>query len=290
MTTIEHTLLSTAASHAGLSIAGARLLHKHSTSVFLLPAESAVARISHHQRGLRARDAVRITRWLADRGVPVTEPLLDTAIDIDRATVTFWHYYPQPEGNQRPSLRALGEILRQLHQLPGPPFDLPIYTPLTSLIAELEHREQPLPQPDRQWLADRAAKLLNDYHALESHLGIGMVHGDAYIGNVMWGTDRMLLGDWDEVAYAPRELDLINTFQGTRFGLTETDLDAFISGYGWDPRAWTGFETLREMRDLHTLSAYLRRGRHGDLDALNVVAHRLPTLRRGDGTASWTTA
>ena len=99
--------------------------------MYLLPEEQAVARVSpdEHQ-GLRAKSSVALAHWLVSQGFPATEPVLDYAIDIDETTtVTFWRYYPQSRHTPPPA-RELGRLLRQLHTLPAPPFELPKYRPL----------------------------------------------------------------------------------------------------------------------------------------------------------------
>lgn len=83
------------------------------------------------------------------------------------------------------------------------------------------------------------------YDTLESELGVGFVHGDAYPGNTLWDDQSPLLGDWDEVASRPRELELINTHQGARVGRSTTDRQAFTDADGWDVTHWPGFPTGR---------------------------------------------
>ncbi|MEV6138192.1 aminoglycoside phosphotransferase family protein [Nocardia sp. NPDC051990] len=278
---MTETLLTIACEQAGLSSSGARLLRKHSNVVYLLPHEHTVARISHNEHhGLRARASVMITRWLADQGIPVTEPRIDHAIDIDGVTVTFWQYYPQND-RARPPASELGAILARLHALPKPPFELPDYPPLVGLLETLQNpcATQALTEPDKQWLLERTHHIIGQYHHLASELGHGMVHGDAYPGNTLWGPSGALLGDWDEISIAPRELDLINTIQGARFGTTPTEIDGFVAAYGWDVRQWDGFPLLREMRDLHTLNAYIRHASQGDAAAAQELENRLRSLR-----------
>jgi Ser/Thr protein kinase RdoA (MazF antagonist) len=262
----------------------ARLLRAHSNAVFVVDGERAVVRISYsEQHELRAHAAVAITRWLADQGIPVTEPLIDQPIRIDGATVTFWRYYPQP-ARSRPPARELGRILRHLHALPVPPLALPHYTPLAGLAQVLHAAPVILAPADRHWLAERMELLIKRYHELDSTLGIGLVHGDAYPGNTLWDDNAVLLGDWDEASIAPRELDLVNIYQGIRFGHTENDLREFGLAYGWDVRDWDGFPVLRGMRDLHTLTSYIRRAEHGDAAAATELGHRIRSLRDPEHT------
>ncbi|WP_328411963.1 aminoglycoside phosphotransferase family protein [Nocardia sp. NBC_00403] len=283
MTELDATrlVLNAACEEAGLSPASARLLRAHSNTVYLLPTEQTVARISHNEHhGLRARASVAITRWLADHDIPVTEPRIDHAIDIDTVTVTFWQYYPQTDLT-RPPAGELGAILARLHALPPPPFDLPDYPPLAGLAITLRDptTSRALTEHDRHWLTERTCHLIEQYHLVDSELGRGMVHGDAYPGNTLWGPRGVLLGDWDEISIAPRELDLMNTIQGLRFGTSESEIIDFVAAYGWDVRQWDGFALLREMRDLHTLNAYIRQASQGDSAAERELNDRLRTLR-----------
>ena len=128
---------------------------------------------------------------------------------------------------------------------------------------------------DRRWLPAAVDQALEDYSRLDFPLGHGLLHGDAYPGNTLWDGARALLGDWDEAAFGPREIDLANTFQGVRFGRTEAELSAFAHGYGYDPRPWPGLATLTTMRDLHTLGSFIRRADRGDAAAAAQLALRL---------------
>ncbi|MGH3976025.1 MAG: phosphotransferase family protein, partial [Pseudonocardiaceae bacterium] len=144
-----------------------------------------------------------------------------------------------------------------------------------------------LPARDRGWLLARRAELLGEYEQLDFPLGSGWIHGDAYPGNTLWDGDRALLGDWDEVGTGPRELDLVNTHQGARFGRPQAERDAFNAAYGYDVTAWPGFPILREMRDLHTLGSYIRLAETGNEQAATQLSFRIDTLKRGQVNAPW---
>ena len=79
---------------------------------------------------------------------------------------------------------------------------------------------------------------------------------------------------------------LVITYQGTRYGRSEADLDDFARVYGWDIRTWPGFETLRDLRDLHTLSAPLRLAAYRP-DVATELRHRLDGLRTGNLRQQW---
>ncbi|MEU4348991.1 hypothetical protein [Streptomyces sp. NPDC023838] len=98
------------------------------------------------------------------------------------------------------------------------------------------------------------------------------------------------LGDGDEAAFGPREIDLANTFQGVRFGRTESELDSFSARYGYDIRTWDGLPGLCQIRDLHTFGSYIRRADRGQRAAAAQLTHRVDTLLRGDSRAQWAAA
>jgi Ser/Thr protein kinase RdoA (MazF antagonist) len=280
-----------ACSAAGLDNASLSPLHHHATPVYLLSSLDIVVRVSRGDDRDRARNAVAIALWLAAEDVPVTVPVpVQQPAEFEDASVTFWQYYPQRDGQAPPRAAELGRILCRLHNLDAdPPVQLPRYQPLTHLGAVLA-RPSRLPADDHTWLDQRRRDLLEQYDQLRSDLGIGFIHGDAYPGNTLWDGDRAVLSDFDEVALGPRELDLINTHQGARMGRSQVERDAFTAAYGWDVTTWDGYPTLRAMRDVHTLAAFIERATAGDQAAAAEVEHRIATLRAGDIAARWRSA
>lgn len=287
MTSPDDLVLRDAARTVGLDAADARRLKHHATAVYLLPSEGIVARIANDDTAIEcAERAVVMTRWLTDLGFPATEPAdVDQPVRTGGSVVTFWKYYPQGDRSSPPAWR-LGGLLRQLHALPRPPIDLPPSQPLARFIVTVEASTS-LHDDDRRWLLWRSADLLKAYGELDFPLGIGHLHGDAYPGNMLWDGGRVILGDWDEIATGPRELDLANTYQGTRFGRTTTELAAFAEAYGYDIATWSGLPTLRSMRDLHTLGTYIRLADTGHHEAAEQLAYRIGTLRRCELDAPW---
>lgn len=282
-------ILTTACKLTCIPVRDARLLHAHSNTIYYLPAAEVVARINGNDHsGIRAKASLEITRWLADHDVPVTEPALDEAVDVGGATVTFWRHYRQHR-NDRPSPRHLGKILRHVHAIPELPFPLPDYEPLIGLTTILNNGTTSgvLSASDRHWLHEQVRQLITKYRTLPSVLGKGLVHGDAYAGNTLWAGNRVLLGDWDETSIAPRELDLANTAQAKRFGTPDAEIDEFLSTYGYDPRGQHLFETLVAMRDLHTLTSYIRRAQRGDQRARAELAYRIRSLQNSSMSILW---
>ncbi|MEV8034845.1 aminoglycoside phosphotransferase family protein [Streptomyces sp. NPDC086182] len=261
-------------------------LHQHATSVFLMPTMGIVVRVSPASQKSRLDTAVALAGWLAAQRFPATEPVdVPQPVEHDDHVVTFWNHYPQPNTGV-PAAGHLGALLRRLHKLPHPPMQLPEYQPLTSLQSTLTNSPS-LRTDEREWLRGRCDELLDRYDQLTFPLGPGLIHGDAYPGNTMWDGAKPRLGDWDEAAVGPREIDLANTYQGVRFGRTQEELDDFSVQYGYDIREWPGLPVLCRIRDLHTLGSYIRRADIGDGTAARQLHFRIETLRNDDVDARW---
>jgi hypothetical protein len=258
------------ASRLGLNSAGVRPLRLHGSGLFLLPQENVVARLSPatDENRRRASNALHVTGWLTEQGFPTIEPTSGTVHELDDTVVTLWRYLAQPD--HRPSLpelgNALGRLLHDLHRLPDPPFPLPSLEPLARLrsaIAVDAERPQPvLAQGDQDFLGERMRIVEEAYQGLGFPLGTGLVHNDAHIGNLLATKESpygYVLGDWESVGHGPREVDVVlEGAPGNRFGEVPELREAFTSGYGYDLSGWSGWPTLRELRDLHSLAGHLR--------------------------------
>ncbi|MFI0742784.1 phosphotransferase enzyme family protein [Streptomyces sp. NPDC021100] len=265
-------------------------VRRHATSVYLLQRDGVVVRASPAGRYGSIAVSIALTRWLAEQGFPAVEPLdLPQPVLHDPDLVlTFWRHYPQDDRTPPPAA-FLGRLLRELHALPTPPVALPAFRPLTSL-ARIVPTSTSLTPGERQFLTERIDELVTAYDALDSALGTGFLHGDAYPGNTLWDDKAphgVRLGDWDEAAIGPREVDLANTFQGVRFGRPPNHLQAFADAYGHDPRQWHGLSILIHIRDLHTLGSFIRRADAGDAGARQELVHRLATLKVGNADTLW---
>jgi len=274
--------LANAAVRSGVDSSGAGLIRLFSAAAYHLPAANAVARIAQWTSPnsvTKLETSVRVTRWLAQVGFPTVEPLpVEQPVTSHGCVVTFWRYLPQ-DGPQ-PTVADLGYLLRQLHQLDGPPIQLPGYLPLISVRRAID-ASRAIREDDRVWLKDYSEQLLAAYGKLTFLLPAGMIHGDAWRGNLLRDGHQVVLIDWDNVSTGPREIDLIPTLQAPRFGLLEEQRDAFIAAYGCDIRSWDGYAVLRDMRELSTVSALLREAHASDA-ASRELQVRLRSIRTGD--------
>lgn len=291
---LRHTL-EQACAERGLSTVDARLIHRYSNAVYHLPAEAAVARITSGSL-TQTQLAHNLTAWLIDRhGVAATAPLTDAppVQATEGAVVSFWLYYPQPDGEPAPTSIHLARVLRCLHDVEDVPYELETWQPLTSLSAALADPAAVanLADDEHQWLTSYVAEVRAQVLALDFPLGHGVIHGDAWAGNLLWdttsGTDAVVIGDWDWTSYGPREVDLIPTWHAAiRYGKGMAWANDFAQVYGYDLVRWDGFPVLFAMRDLVQLTGPLRRaGERPEFRA--VLRERLDGIRGRDFQAVW---
>jgi hypothetical protein len=291
-------IVMAAARSVGLPTDQLRLIRHFANAVYLIEdgdGPAVVARVAYGS-GVRerARRSVDVVRWLVDQGFPATD-VVDVAQPVSpdgpgkQVAVTFWHYYCQPEG-EPPGVDRLGGIARRLHGIGDrPPVPLHSYEPLESMRRLVSHdiAGDVLRADSLAWLRDRIDQLCAQFADLDFPLGVGLIHGDMYIGNLLWSGSDAVLGDWDSVCLGPREVDLAPTFTAARFGLSEEARDGFARAYGYDLRIWPGWPTLREIREISTLSAPIRLAAHKPALAQE-LQYRVGTLRDGDRNARWT--
>ncbi|MEV7010442.1 aminoglycoside phosphotransferase family protein [Streptosporangium sp. NPDC051022] len=275
--------LNEACRKAGLDSGGVRLLRDFANTVYHLPAERVVVRLAQAStpgKFDRLVTSVKVTRWLVEQGFPTIRPLeIKQPVVAEGFLATFWHH--EEHIGPPPDPAQLGPLLRRLHDLPPVPFELPTHDPFGAVRRSIK-AGLALDEKDRGWLLERCEALAETYYeSLEFALPYGLVHGDAHRGNMIRTRDGFLLCDWDGVCAGPREIDLIPTLQGVRFGLTERQRSNFSQAYGYDATTWKGYPVLRDMRELQTLTAVLRNA-HRDQAALTELRHRLDSLRAGD--------
>ncbi len=282
---------------SGLDPGGGRLIHHYSNAIYLLPAQNAVARVT------RGRDALgqvsrsqAVTRWLVRAlQFPATEPLDGTGpVVIDGAVVSFWAYYPQSLDDPPPNSGHLAAVLRLLHQAEAPPVALPAWVPLESLDATIEDAQLSavLTGDERAWISNQIGEMRDAIAGLDWPLGHGLIHGDAWAGNLLSCAGAVpagvVLGDWDWVSVGPREVDLIPTWHAAaRYGKGSGWITDFVRRYGYDLATWDGCQVLMTMRDLVQLTGPIRRAHDGGRYR-QALRQRLDGLRAGDTSTIWT--
>jgi hypothetical protein len=286
-----------ASAAVGLETTDARLIHHYSNAIYLLPVENAIARITYgHDAAERVTRSQAITRWLAEQHhFPATEPLDNTSpVIANGAVVSFWTYYPQPENASPLTSAHLAALLHLLHRAETPPISLPTWVPLASLHATVHDPllSAALTEDERSWITGRITEIRDKIGGLDWPLGTGLIHGDAWAGNLLSHPGVLpvgaVLGDWDWVSTGPREVDLSPTWHAAaRYGKAASWVSDFTSQYGYDLGQWDGYPVLMAMRDLVQLSGPIRRARESPPHR-QALRQRLDSLRCGDTTSIWT--
>ncbi|MFI7533622.1 phosphotransferase family protein [Streptosporangium sp. NPDC049376] len=281
-------VLEEACRTAEIDTVGAELMRLGENALYRLPG-GIVARVARAGQVAAATREVRIARWLETHQVPAvhTVPGLDQPVDVNGRAVTWWRELPPHRHGTAVEVAA---ALRRLHDLPIPTdFDIGRLDPFVRLTERID-RAFTLTEDDRQWMRERLAELRTRWRTLPAGLPDSVVHGDAWIGNVV-GTDdgRVVLLDLERCSAGPPEWDLTSTAVKTftLAGISGEDYRRFVASYGHDVVTWPGFETLRDIREFRmTCMAAQVAGenpaRHPE------IAHRLACLRGERGPRPWT--
>jgi aminoglycoside phosphotransferase (APT) family kinase protein len=273
---------------AGLSADGARLISSRANAVYLLARPPIVARLRYAPDSAewlaRLTASVQVTTWLSTAGFPAVRPLdIRQPVTGHGYIVTFWHYVPEP-GRRPDGIPVLARLIRELHSLPPPPVQLPSTNPLGSLREDVS-RCAWLTTSQRSWLLSQCADLGQQYKNASWPLGCGLLHGDAYTDNLIHARDGAVLADWDSVSYGPREQDVVPTRMRYRFGEPPSRWEEFCQAYGVDPRMLADLPVLLRMRELRSLSPYIR---SRDPAAQAEVTRRIADLTSGRQDQPWT--
>ncbi|WP_433332972.1 phosphotransferase enzyme family protein [Spirillospora sp. CA-294931] len=280
-----HKILDAVCQRVGFDPEGARLLRLRSNAVFKLK-EPIIVRIAFAPDAAeRLPGVLSVTHWLSRQGFPTVRPTDRAAqqpIRHENTSTTFWDYVPTSE--EPPTTAELGGLLRRLHSLNAPPVQVRGFEdPLVSVRTSLRDHPDALRPSEQEWLTRRIAELSARWKSLPFAEPLTLVHGDAWIDNLLRGEDgNPVLCDWDSVAIGPREWDLIHSYHGQhRFGLSPHDVETFTTAYGRDLRAWSGYPTLLSIRDIYAVGIHIRNA-HGDSFSRHELDRRIGSLIRGE--------
>ncbi|WP_436758701.1 phosphotransferase enzyme family protein [Streptosporangium sp. V21-05] len=240
---------------AGIDGRDARLIRVCVNVVFHLPRANAVARIASAETTPRARGVVRLAHWLEAIGFPAVRIHRDVpdAILMDGQVATFWEHLPQKVGS--PPVVRLAPLLRRLHAQ-TPPSPLPSWDPVTEARSNLQLARGVVHDRDRGLLLDWCGRLEAELPTLRHSLPHGLIHGDAWAGNLLWRGEGVVLCDLDQMCYGPRAWDLVPTaVNALRFG--HPPADELLAAYGFDVTASAVFPLLRQIRELTMLTGVL---------------------------------
>lgn len=283
---LEH-VLGAVCDAIGLDPGGATLLRFTTNAVYRLATAPVVIRIAASW-GLRHRVAkvVKVANWLAGHDFPAVRLLagVEQPVRVGDYLATVWDEVPTV--SRTPTTRDLATMLRDLHELPRPAFDLPGWAPLDDVARRIADAEE-LADDDREFLAERRDTLAAQLTALEYPLPPAVVHGDAHLGNLIPGPDGPILCDFDSTSWGPPEWDLTPILVAQqRFGGSVRESRTLLRTYGFDVTQWPGFEVLRQVRELKLVTSVLPILRSNP-DVAPELRRRLASVRSGDVGARW---
>ncbi|UED86317.1 phosphotransferase enzyme family protein [Streptomyces profundus] len=280
-------VLQRVAAAASLSTAGAEPIRLGENDLWRLT-NKVVVRIARPGQQAAAAREIAVTRWLAEHNVPAVRPLpIDQPIRVDDRSATLWKELPP----HRPGTGAeLASLLRTLHGLPQPTYGLGLarLDPFVRL-AERISAASALADHDRQWLLNHLVTLRQQWDTLPAGLAEGVLHGDAWRGNVATtetGTAHLL--DFERTSLGPPEWDLTATAvdHETLGALSTTEYEQFCTVYGHDVMTWPGYPTLRGIRELRKVTFAFQIASENPA-AAEQAHHRLACIQGQHGPRPW---
>jgi len=285
---VTRSILMMACRDVGMDGTGAVLLRHGENAVYRLVHHPVVARIARHADAPRTE--VAVAAWLAHSDLPAVRMCdgMDQLLAIDGRVITWWDLIV--EAPDKPAFEDLASILRRLHDLPPPiTASLPRFDPMPRVLGRLTAAGANVADSDHEWLVGRHAELRAAYESLSFVLEEGPIHGDAHLGNLMRREDgTVVLIDLEAFAWGPREWDA-SVFAAAYavFGwMGEAEYRRCVDRYGWDPLTWSGFPTMRAIRELNMVTWLMQRaGESAVVD--EEIARRLGDLRNDELPRRW---
>ncbi|MEV7611649.1 aminoglycoside phosphotransferase family protein [Streptomyces sp. NPDC089799] len=233
----------------------------------------------------RAERELGIAGWLAEADVPAVRAAEPEPRVAEGHPVTVWHRLPAAA---RPAGAGdLAELLRVVHALPVPPFELPARDLLGGVERWLRLAGDAIDPADAAYLRARRDAFAAEAAALVPQLPPGPIHGDALPRNVHVGPEGPVLVDLETFSADFREHDLVvMTLSRDRYGLPPAEYDAFVAGYGWDVRDWPGCAVLRGARETASC-AWVAQHAPSNPAALAEFGRRVASLREGATEVRW---
>lgn len=273
---------------AGLSAQDSELLALGENAVF--GAGELVVKVGRGLAGApellaRAQRELAVAGWLAESGVPAVRAAEPKARTVEGHPVTVWHRLPDAVRPAGPA--DLAELLRLVHALPAPPFELPRRELLGGVERWLRIAGDAIDPADADYLRARRDGFATAAAALDPHLAPGPIHGDALPRNVHVGPSGPVLVDLETFSTDLREHDLVvMALSRDRYGLSAESYEAFTAAYGWDVRDWAGCGVLRGARETASC-AWVAQHAPTNPKALDEFRRRVASLRDGDAEVRW---
>ncbi|WP_406357421.1 aminoglycoside phosphotransferase family protein [Streptomyces sp. NBC_01635] len=277
--------LEQACAAVGLDPRGAEPVRLAENQIWRLPGQHVMVRIARRGQTTAALREVRVARWLAENHMPAVR-LADVRQPVEAGgrPVTFWEELPPHEHG---SHTEVAQLLKRLHALPAPDFELGYLDPFVRISERLEAATT-LTGADRQWLKGLHQELVTAWaERLHGHPDCA-VHGDAWPGNLIRTAGGPLMIDLERFSLGPPEWDLISTAVRARTtgAITLAEYDEFCAAYGYDVTAWAGYPTLAGARELRMVT-YAAQHAASNPEWAGQAQYRVDCLRGRRGPRPW---
>lgn len=201
--------------------------------------------------------SLELSAWLDRNGFPVAGAAEEGGarpIAVDGGWAGLWKWEEHRE--ERPDPALTGETLHRLHTLlvdyPGSLPELDHFEAARRHTFALTNRGH-LDDTSIEFLIRQSERLASDWESFHSELGVGAIHGDFEVDNVLATSRGPVLIDLDNAQIGPREWDLVKAAPGSAAGWHDREWPAFASGYGYDVLAVPDAAVLRDVRHLRSL-------------------------------------
>lgn len=265
---------------AGLVADEAELIKYTNNAVFRLPRQRVVVRFGAGDlAGQRADHVAGIATWLHAHDAPAVKLAsgLIQPVLFENYSATIWELLEG--GTPEWTGAELAAPLLGWHSL-KPPEDLKLWDPFSSARTRLAMADG-LTVDDHAWLTRQWRDVEREYRSMYANLQVGLLHGDAYIGNLLREPGgRFVFCDFDGTSVGPLAYDLVvAAVSALRFGATQ-DHEALATTYGLDVTTLPSWPVLRRIRELVLVTSVITDLRNRP-EIARVHAHRLATLRSG---------
>ncbi|MBO8184232.1 aminoglycoside phosphotransferase family protein [Streptomyces spirodelae] len=276
--------LAQACALVGLNSQGAEPVRIAENQIWRLQ-EGVVARIARAGQLHTAQREVRVARWLTDHGVPaVRAASVQQPVETDGRPVTFWEELPPSEHG---TVSDVALLLKQLHSLPEPDFNIGTLDPFVRVSARLDAATT-LPDQDVRWLRGLHRELETAWAELPAGLPTCAVHGDAWPGNIVRTSAGPLMMDLERFSLGPPEWDLVSSAVRARTtgAVSPQEYEEFCHTYGHDVTDWAGYPTLAGARELRMVT-YAAQHAASHPEWRTQAQHRVDCLRGRCGPRPW---
>lgn len=269
-------VLNEACRAVGLNSTDAEPIRIAENQIWRLPGH-VIARIARAGQVEAAAREVRVARWLAEKQIPAVRlHRVDQPVEASGRPVTFWEELPE---HQQGSVRDIAHVLKQLHSLPAPPFGIGHLDPFV----QVRHRINAavtLSKDDRTWLHRRQDELEAQWRTRPHGMTDRVVHGDAWVGNIVRTETGPVLLDLERFSIGPPEWDLVSTAVKltTTGGVTAGEYTEFCQAYGTDVTSWEGYGLLAAARELR-MTTYAAQHAATHREWREQAQHRVDCLR-----------